>query len=131
MKKKLTRLCCGNCEEFKTHENGWGYCPEIYWPYDINRIKEQSFCVNFVLAKRFRDEYRVDKKSRDKSQCLLERIRKQGIRRRSAMNTSDCVMLTSTSDMSSSNAVSGVDVFCGALIILFFLSLFVYWLAIK
>lgn len=130
-KKQLTFVCCANCEEFDPTKPGYGFCPGIYWPYDLLEINEDWFCKNFVLARKYQDKYRVDKKSRPAEQGIIEQLKRLGVKSRSAMNTSDCVMLTSTSNRSSSNAVSGVDVFCGIIIILFFLFLFIYWLVIK
>lgn len=92
--KKLAYLCCGNCKEFEPSKKkeGWGFCPGIYWPYNILSIKEQSFCRNFELKKRLAKEYEVSRKSRPKKEGLIERITTAGIRKRSAM-ISDSIMM--------------------------------------
>ena len=89
-------MCCGNCEEFDPCKGDKGFCPRIYWPYDVMYINEQWFCKDFAIAKKYRDDYRVNKKSRPADKCLLEQLKRLGVKKHSAM-ISDCVMLTSTS----------------------------------
>ena len=97
--KEEVSLCCGNCEEFDPsgYPAGKGYCPAIYWRYDLLNLRDHWFCRNFQLAQRFRAQYRVDKKKRDPEDGIISVLLRKGVRRRSGLNTSDSVMITSTS----------------------------------
>jgi hypothetical protein len=83
--RKEIFFCCGNCENFEdgkpetTNQNG--FCPNIYWTYDINRTHSKCFCRDFTIAKRFNNKYRVDMKSRPAEKGFIAQIQKAGLKK--------------------------------------------------
>lgn len=90
IKKPLAGISCANCEYYEPHKNdpekGKGFCPKIYWSYNILTILPHFFCrPNFRLAERFRANFRIDWKTRKNNKCLIKAIEDGGIKKRSAM----------------------------------------------
>lgn len=74
--KKETGCYCCNCQEYEPGSgNNNGYCPLIYWRYNLMfNIKETYYCKEFRIKLKWAKKYFADTHSRNPKACLIYRI---------------------------------------------------------
>lgn len=89
-------VCCGNCDNYdagnyphsgkKPRTDKRGFCPNIYWPYNINWVSDGWFCRDdFKVATRLADTHKADWKSREGQEDVIDDLKRRKVKRRSAM----------------------------------------------
>jgi len=94
--RKSLFVCCGNCDHYdagnyprtgkepKTDKKG--FCPNIYWPYNINWVSNTWFCRDkFAVATRFIDTHKPNWEGRKDQKGIVEELLNRGIKKQSAM----------------------------------------------
>lgn len=91
-RKKLIPMCCGNCNEFETGKEPFGFCPAIYWKYNVSKTHRNFWCRHFELRINLSKTYKVNKKSRKPETDLITIFKEKSIAEQPAM-INDSVML--------------------------------------
>jgi hypothetical protein len=85
--KEEIDCCCCNCVEYDAGENGAkGYCPLIYWRYDLAlKMDDHWFCREIKIKQKWQHKYFIDVHSRPKEDGIIYKIENAGVKRSPGM----------------------------------------------